>query len=238
MKRIIPANHTSLDYQSALESFVRAIHHKQKENLKSVFLTGSYARGDASDASDLDVWCIFGEINVDVLSDVGRSARQLPIAYDQLEVNAQCLSVKELKSKQFYSWAENPIKALEGVLLYGQDFFEDVSIVEVELLYKKYLTDILMSIRHYISVDEPVEKLSVAKLKMYILKPLMFPLRLERYCSCGFYPLTVNDLFLSYDNGLSKVIGFFIDPERLEAEIRSNHRGLLRELHDLVMQLI
>lgn len=60
---------------------------------------------------------------------------------------------------------EGPVKVLDAVLLFGQDFFNgEISIKALELIYKKYLTDILMGIRHYITVDKSKEKLTYNRL--------------------------------------------------------------------------
>ena len=201
MKKLVPRNDVSIDYCLVLDSFIDLIKQKQNNNIKSVFLTGSYTRGDARDTSDLDVWCVFDYINSKVLSDVGNCARELYISYNQIEVNSQCLSMDEVKSDYFSNWTEKSIKILDGVLLHGEDIFgENPSISELKLIYSKYLADVLMSIRHYICVDKPLEKLTYKKITTNILKPLMFPLRLERYCTCGQYPESNYDLLKSYDS--------------------------------------
>lgn len=239
MKTAIPGNNVSVDYSAVLDKFVGLIKQKQKDNIKSVFLTGSYARGDATDASDLDVWCIFDYIDCNVLYDVGASARELPVHYTELEVNSQCLSMEEFKSDYFSNWTESSVKILDGVLLYGEDLFGDnVSIPELKQIYKKYLADILMSIRHYICVDEPAEKLTYKKIRTYILKPLMFPLRLERYCVCGYYPQSNYDLLKSYDNSVYELVEYFLDQEKYDNDINCNHREVLYKMHDLVSELL
>ncbi len=239
MKTVVPHNNVSVDYNGVLDSFIRLIKQKQKENVRSIFLTGSYARGDATDSSDLDVWCVFNYINSKVLYDVGISARELPVLYNKLETNSQCLSMEEFESDYFLNWTERPIKILDGVLLYGEDLFGDkFSISELELIYKKYLADILMSIRHYICVDEPAEKLVYKKIRTYILKPLMFPLRVERYCACGYYPQSNYDLLKSYDNSLYELVEYFLNQEKYENDISINHREVLYKMHDLVSELL
>ena len=59
MRREIPYNRVTKDYNKALSEFVSEIIRDQKENVVSIYLTGSYARGDATDASDFDIFCIF-----------------------------------------------------------------------------------------------------------------------------------------------------------------------------------
>lgn len=239
MKITIPKNNVCVDYHEVLKCFIKLLSQKQKNNIISIFLTGSYARGDANDSSDLDVWCIFEYIDCKVLYDVGMSAQALPVSYNKLEVNSQCFSLEEVKSSYFSTWIEEPVKALDAILLYGEDLFEnEVLISELKQIYKRYLVDILMSIRHYISVDEPKEKLSYHKIRTFILKPLMFPLRLERYCALGYYPNTNYELLESYKGKMHDLIEYFLDEEKFNKAINKDHRELLSNMHDLVLEIM
>ena len=57
MRRVIPTNKVSHDYEKILSEFVSALKNRLGECLLMVYLTGSYARGDANDNSDLDIFC-------------------------------------------------------------------------------------------------------------------------------------------------------------------------------------
>lgn len=154
MRRVIPANKVNHDYEKVLSEFVSALKNRLGEYLLMVYLIGSYARGDANDNSDLDVFCIFSTINQYVLENVGHCARNTSIPYDLLEINTQCLSVDEYKSKIFEDWSEYAIAELNSVLLYGEQLVKIENINEkIQLSYKKNLANILMSVRHYICVD-------------------------------------------------------------------------------------
>ncbi|MFZ7120304.1 MAG: nucleotidyltransferase domain-containing protein [Eubacteriaceae bacterium] len=239
MKKTIPQNNVSVDYYKILECFTKLLKEKQKNNIISIFLTGSFARGDANDSSDLDVWCIFEYVDTKVLFDVGDLAQILPVSYNKLEVNSQCFSLEEINSNYFSNWIEEPVIILEAVLLYGEDLFKNnVSVSELKLIYKRYLVDILMSIRHYISVDEPKEKLTYHKIRTYILKPLMFPLRLERYCVLGNYPTTNIELLESYEGRMHKIVKYFLDEEKFNKDINRNHREVLSIMHDSILEII
>ena len=164
MRRVIPANKVSHDYEKILSEFVSALKNRLGECLLMVYLTGSYARGDANDNSDLDVFCVFSTINQYVLETVGNCARNTSIPYDLLEINTQSLSVDEYKSKIFGEWSEYAVTELNSVLLYGEQLVEIENINEkIQLSYKKNLANILMRVRHYICVDEPKELLTHKK---------------------------------------------------------------------------
>jgi len=55
MRTEIPQNNVTHDYKKVLDEFVSALKSKLAESLLMVYLTGSYARGDASDKSDLEL---------------------------------------------------------------------------------------------------------------------------------------------------------------------------------------
>lgn len=79
-----------------MKRYCRSLYQPKKnrlgETLLMVYLTESYARGDATEHSDLDVFCIFTEITQYVLETVGFCARNTSVAYDVLEINTQSLS--------------------------------------------------------------------------------------------------------------------------------------------------
>jgi predicted nucleotidyltransferase len=137
MRKNVPENYVKFDYLEVLKSFISLICEKQKDNVKCVYLGGSYARGDATDTSDLDVFCIFNSLTPDVLNDVGYSARNTPVNYENLEINAQCFSVCEINSVYFNGWTEKSARILDSVLLFGEDIFgESIISSELQGIYK------------------------------------------------------------------------------------------------------
>lgn len=237
MRNIIPENTVNFDYHNTLNHFISLLRKRQKGNIKCIYLSGSYARGDATDESDLDLFCVFDSLTDKELYDVGFCARNTPISYDNLEINTQCLSINEFDSEYFKGWTEKSARILDSVLVFGEDIFgNDVSIIELKTIYKRYLTDVLMSIRHYISVDEPIEKLTYRKIKIYILKPLMFPLRMERYCAIGTFPLTINSLKNALDESDKFIVDFFCNETAFNEAINANHRTVLNKLHNLTLK--
>ena len=238
MRKNIPYNNVSDDYNNLLDIYINRINEFSDKNLISIFLTGSFARGEATENSDLDVWCIFNEFNTNILIKIGDISRNLPINYDKLEINSQCMTIKEFNSNFFSKYLSYPIIYFEGVLLFGDDIAKKhMQDIDVENTYKGFLAEILLSIRHYISVNEPIEKLTHHKIKTWVLKPLMFALRLERYLYKKEYPLKIDDLLLAYDNP-PKSVQYFMNNEKWDYEIKINKQKTLYELHEEVIKLL
>jgi len=238
MKKDIPYNSVSIDYKNIVNVFVTKIHEIVCGNLICVFLTGSYARGEATENSDLDVWCVFKNLDTDILAKTGEISRNLPINYNDLELNPQCMTLDEFKSNCFSKFLAYPIIYFEGILLFGEDIATKIiHDKELEQIYKEFLAEILLSIRHYISVNEPIEKLTYNKIKTWVLKPLMFALRLERYLHKKFYPLTINDLFSAYDFP-PIAVSYFMNKEKWENDIINCRETVLKSLHDEVNKLL
>lgn len=239
MRTIIPQNNVSFDYEKVLGEFISQLKQKIGNALVLVYLTGSYARGDATDKSDLDIFCIFDNINRHILETVGECARNTSVAYDILEINTQSMSLYEYKSKYFEDWSEYAVVELNSVLLYGKELVHVDNLKDVlAISYKKNLADIIMSVRHYICVDEPKEKLTHTKIAMYILKPLMFALRQERFCTTGIYPLSTIDLLNAYTDENKILVEYFMNKEKFDYDISRNHKEVLINMHNLIEQLL
>jgi hypothetical protein len=95
-----------------------------------------------------------------------------------------------------------------------------------------------MSIRHYICVDEPIEKLTYKKIKTFILKPLMFPLRMERYCVLGTFPLTIAELRKALEDDEKFLVDVFCHEAIFSNAIYENHKDLLSKMHSAVIKKI
>ena len=221
-----------------LNIFVNKIQENERDNIISIFLTGGFARGEAIEGSDLDVWCIFNTINNETLSKIGLIIQNLPIKYNDLEINSQCLTIEEFNSGYFSKFLAYPIIHFEGILLFGNDIaITPVKNEMVIKIYKEFFAEVLMSIRHYISVSEPTEKLSHKKIKTWVLKPLMFALRLERYTNTNYYPLTCNDLEKAYNNPLIS-IEYYLNKEKWDNDIFNDSIKTLYFLHSEVENLL
>ena len=238
MRTNLPNNNVSVDYKNVLNVFVNKINEEYSENLICIFLTGSFARGEATEKSDLDVWCVFNKMDTEILTKIGNISRNLPIEYNELEVNSQCLTVSEFKSGSFSKFLAYPIVYLEGILLFGNDIAtKPIEDNEVDKLFKEFIAEILMSIRHYISVNEPAEKLTYDKIRTWVLKPLMFALRLERYLHEKRYPLTIEDLLSAYNVPPISVI-YFMEKEKWDSDILSCKNTTLCLLHEEVVKYL
>lgn len=238
MRTEIPKNNSGFDYEKIIGEFVDMLKEKQGGNLLSVYLAGSCARGDGGKNSDLDIFCIFGEVNTGVLSDVGFCARNNSVSYESVEINSQCMSIVEFQSGEFNAWSERSVRALDSVLLYGEDLCGVPAKSEIEAIYKKYAAEIIMSIRHYISVDEPKEKLTHGKIKAYILKPLMFALRLEIYCKKDIFPLSEKELLEACDNDKKFLAEYFYSKEKFDKDISENHKDVFEKIHSAVCAML
>ena len=149
------------------------------------------------------------------------------------------MTLAEFKHTHFDNWSMPCIIALDSVLLYGADLSDsNIDIKKGEMIYKKYMVEVLMSVRHYMSVDKPVEKLTHERIKMFILKPLMFALRLERFCTIGRYPLSIQDLLSMFDDSYRVLVEYFIDKEKFEDDIKENYHEVLGKIHTLISQMI
>jgi len=238
VKNNIPINKVSSDYAKLLNAFINSAVTIENDNIISIFLTGSFARGEATENSDLDIWCVFKTLDSSTLFKIGEIVRNLPISYNNLEINAQCLTLDELKSKNFSKFLAYPIVNLEGILLFGIDLaIEKAKTYDVEKIYKEMIAEILLSVRHYIAVKEPVEKLTHQKIKTWVLKPLMFALRLERYLHTKQYPLTISDLSNAYNPTLIS-IKYYIDKNKWDFDLINNYYSTLNALHNEIEKLL
>jgi len=238
MKTLIPLNTVSKDYEGILSAFVKQISEAEKDNLVSIFLTGSFARGEATESSDLDIWCIFKELNTEILSKAGNISRNLPISYNQLEVNSQCLTINEFQSGHFAKFLAYPIIYFEAILLFGTDVADKaVQDEEADSICKEILAEILLSIRHYIAVNEPAEKLTFQKIKTRVLNPLMFALRLERYLHTKQYPLTHMDLLNAYTIPPISIL-YFNNRGKWDTDINNDCGKTLYSLHEEVSNML
>lgn len=239
MCSVIPFNkNVSLPYADEINCFIKEIREKLENNLISIYLAGSYARGEATPKSDIDIWCFLNEADTVSLKKVANIIQALPINYKDLELNVQCLTVTELYNKDYYNSFSLLHSYFEGVLLFGKEIIKKPTVEQCVVSFQNLITQVIMSIRHYITVSEPQEKLANGKLHNWVLKPLSFEMRIERYISTELYPVTRQDLINSYKNSeYSKIVDWMFDAELLKEELNKNKDYVIDFLHSKTVKL-
>ena len=154
------------------------------------------------------------------------------MVYKELELGKETVNI-------VYSEATSDGNFIADFIIRSLRYLFNENINEkIQLSYKKNLANILMSVRHYICVDEPKELLTHKKISTYILKPLMFALRQERFCATGVYPLTIESLLESYQDDNRIMVEYFLNEERFETDILSNHKDVLMFLHNKIQNFL
>jgi predicted nucleotidyltransferase len=175
---------------TAANAFVEEAVRVLSPDLRSIILAGSYARGEAREESDLDLWCVFSALEPRHLQAIGQVVLKVGETH-RLEINPQCVTESEFR--RFRSFG-TVLAVLEGRPLFGNMAAGTPPTNEVLSACESLLGEAILSCRHYICVAEPWEKLAGGKLRRWVLKPLSFGLRLERYLSTGAFPITAQDL--------------------------------------------
>jgi len=198
------------------------------KNLKSIVLSGSYVRGDNNTDSDMDVYCFFERLTADDLFLVGNIVKKMPVLYRSFELNTQCMTVEELQHQGFGRAFVSPIKYFESRVIYGEDLGTKPSRKDFIEFFQNVISDTVMSIRHYMTPLETVERLSDGRLKRWVLKPLCVALRAERYIFTGIYPRNHTEL-LEQSSGLpqAKAVQWSIDKFKLNRDVADSSKEVL-----------
>ncbi|MBP1989551.1 nucleotidyltransferase domain-containing protein [Paenibacillus eucommiae] len=209
-----------MDAEKLLTQFVNQMTATFGNNIKSITLCGSYVRGDNTEDSDMDVYCLFENLSSWELIATGKIVRNLPSLYSKFELNLQCLTLDEYTRQGFGRAFVTPIKYFESKVLYGEDFGTKPSKEEFIPLFENIISEVIMSIRHYITAQEPVENLVDGRLKGWVLKPLCVALRIERYIIIDNYPRNFNEI-LHLSSGLpqTKAVEWILDNEKINQDI-------------------
>jgi len=239
MRTNLPKNIVSKDYEIIIEEYVKAITEKLGKDIISIYIEGSYAKGEATNESDFDIFIIISSVNYYKLNVIGFITSELSNKYENVKLNPQCMGSEEFNLEIFENWSMKSIIALNSVLLFGKDLSnQNLTTDDLKLYYKKNLVEILMGIRHYINVNKPAEKLSYQNFKSFILKPLLYIMRVERFCTIGKYPLTNQELIESYSNEYGIIVEYFKDGQKFLNSIAEDKNLTLFTLHSLVEKLI
>jgi predicted nucleotidyltransferase len=189
-------------------------------NIRSITLCGSYVRGDNTKDSDMDIYCLFENLSSRELVLIGNIVGRLPKLYSKFELNLQCMTVDEYTSQGFGRAFVTPIKYFESKVLYGEDFGTKPSLKEFIPLFENIISEVIMSIRHYIIAEETIENLVDGRLKRWVLKPLCVALRIERYIIAENYPLNYKELlYLSSGLPQTKAVEWILNNDKFTQDI-------------------
>jgi predicted nucleotidyltransferase len=160
--------------------------------LRAVVLVGSFARGDASPASDLDLIVLVDRADVALLDRVGAVVASIESPH---EINPSVIAVAELRAApELFDWL---LIKHEGRLLDGQ-LPADIACCQTELDLAQKIAEVLLSARHYLAVAEPAANFAGGKLRPWILKPLSYALRFYEVHRTGHYPRRYADVASRY----------------------------------------
>lgn len=166
------------EVEKKIDDFKNRIIKTFGENIECILLTGSYSRDDYHYKSDIDLWIFFKEIRLEYLEKVGQIVTRTG---NRPEINPQCTTFKEVSSLSF-SYQFNPIQfLLDGKIIYGELNLVPPTKKDILLEIGKLCVFVLMSARHYITVEENEALLINEKLQKWVLKPLVWAIRYEAY---------------------------------------------------------
>lgn len=177
----------------SVERYVEGAGELFGDNLLSIVMVGSFARGDETSASDVDLFVLVHSVDSDLLRKSGELVRGIPA---RNELNPAFVSLSELRAHP--DWFELHKVLHDGVVLLGR-LPDDISSTESELtVAKRIAREVLMSSRHYLAVGEPAENFTGGKLWAWNLKPLSFALRYYHFHKTGNYIRKLTDLTREY----------------------------------------
>lgn len=209
-----------------------------KPNLQSIILTGSYSRGDQTNESDIDIFCFFNSLTTRELEDIGHIEKSISASYGVKELDLQCLTVNEYKQYGFQYFV-SPLLYFEGQLLYGESIVREPHTGELIEFAERVLTDAIMSLRHYITVREPNEKLADGRLKRWVLKPICIAHRIGRYLDCRYYPLNYKDLLNSIESLSDKrIVSWLLESATLKQDLYNDTSSVLSEISKSTQELL
>jgi len=176
----------------AAQSFADRIEGLFGARCHGVVLAGSFARDDYHATSDLDLLVLLEGLVGEDLTKVSRVVRDIPSAN---ELNPAVVSVTEFA--RYPDLFDFLTYKYEGIVLRGR--LPRVDCPETELdRARRFAQEVLMSVRHYVAVDEPYEKLCSGKLYTYVQKPLSYALRFYHYTVKGRYIKPYSELASLY----------------------------------------
>lgn len=233
---LIPKNNSTTDYHAILTEFVQLVS-QNNPDIESILLVGSYARGEASSTSDVDLYCIFKEIDEKKLAIIGDIVKNVTQNESRLEFNPQCFSINEFQSLPFSRFINPSIVYFESVHLFGSFPLKIPTKQDIEQSWKGICAETLLSIRHYMSSNESSETINSKKITTFVLKPLIATLKLKQYLIQGYYPNTLVSLETLLDEDYTILLKWSLSPELLQNEIKRDYVSVLTKLHQLAASI-
>lgn len=194
------------------------------ERVQCILLTGSYARGEEREKSDIDMWVFLDKVEYEDLNSISKILLKLPL---EPKLNPQCTSFDE-SLIPFFIREYSPIQySTDGKILYGslkipypkkEEFLENS---------KRLIVYVLMGIRHFICTNESNEALFKKKLWKRILKPFMWALRYRCAAQEGIYPIKLEELRKYCSEDEINIINIYEDFLKEEKE---EYRGRSKEI--------
>lgn len=201
--------------------------------LDSVVLTGSYAKGDYTPRSDIDIWMIFSSLNI---QDLKQATVLVENFCETPEINIQCVSAEELLTKPFKKWFSPVQIYVDGIVLHGKlpPYLPYNS--EIRNYAASIAVEVFMSARHYISIGEKEESLAAGRLLKWVLKPLSWVLRYNILLRNSIFPRNFDDLLrFTIDKSELEIIEEY--SEILDGSFRGSYKQLNILCHDAALKL-
>jgi predicted nucleotidyltransferase len=225
-------------HEKLIPELIKQIIHGFGSNIHSIYLTGSYARGDETNQSDIDVYCFFASLSAQDLAKVGHIVKGISAMYGVAELNLQCLTVDEY-SQYGFQYFVSPLFYFEGKLVYGALLVQEPQLGELVQFAERILADAMMSARHYMTVRESKEKLADGRLKRWVLKSICIALRIENYLGHRFFPLSYTELMDHVQSPEDKqVVSWTLDPAILKQDLYSDSDHVLSAISSSAQGLL
>ena len=173
--------------------FTSAVSQLLGDDLQVVILAGSFARGEEKPTSDIDLFLLVENLDIQTMKEIGEIVKRISTDH---ELNPAVVKLSEFI--KYPDWFDLLKLRHEGIALFGKPPINLNSKEDELTAAKRIAKEVLMSARHYLAVSEPIEKFTGGKLFIYILKPLAFALRLSHYANTGSYILKTSDLAREY----------------------------------------
>ncbi|GAA0719091.1 hypothetical protein GCM10008905_06690 [Clostridium malenominatum] len=180
-----------------MELYERIEHFKDEivkvfsSRVECILLTGSVAREEIREKSDIDIWVFLDEIKFEDLYKVSEVVKNFP---KEPKINPQVTTFKECLLPNF-TREYSPIQYnTDGKVLYGKLKVPYPKREEFLESSKNLAAYIIMGIRHFITIDENEKSLLSKKLLKRILKPLTWALRYKYAGIKGKYILDLEKL--------------------------------------------